>query len=114
MDGIALLRVEAIQKRNATILAAKREYALTLKEIAVLQRRLNLKSPKSPRSPLSARNVVAVAREILNEGKPMTNAHSKSLRHHTAMQALFVAWYNFGRKHETLRGRYSRDGEYAE
>ena len=35
----------------------------------------------------------------------LTNAHSKSLRHHPAMQALFVAWYNFARKHETLRGK---------
>lgn len=34
----------------------------------------------------------------------LTNAHSKSLRHHTAMQALFVAWYNFERKHEALKG----------
>jgi transposase-like protein/IS1 family transposase len=34
----------------------------------------------------------------------LTNGHSKSLRHHTAMQALFIAWYNFGRKHETLHG----------
>src|SRR3954467_11868442 len=34
----------------------------------------------------------------------LTNGHSKSLRHHTAMQALFVAWYNFCRKHETLKG----------
>jgi transposase InsO family protein len=34
----------------------------------------------------------------------LTNGHSKSLRHHTAMQALFVAWYNFGRKHEALKG----------
>jgi IS1 family transposase len=34
----------------------------------------------------------------------LTNAHSKSLRHHTAMQALFVAWYNFARKHEALKG----------
>ena len=35
----------------------------------------------------------------------LTNGHSKSLRHHTAMQALFVAWYNFGRKHEALKGQ---------
>jgi hypothetical protein len=34
----------------------------------------------------------------------MTNAHFKSLRHHTAVQSLFVAWYNFGRKHEALKG----------
>jgi hypothetical protein len=27
-----------------------------------------------------------------------------SLGHHTAMQALFIAWYNFGRKHEALKG----------
>jgi IS1 family transposase len=34
----------------------------------------------------------------------LTNGHSKSLRHHKAMQSLFVAWYNFGRKHEALKG----------
>ncbi len=34
----------------------------------------------------------------------LTNGHSKSLRHHTAMQALFVGWYNFARKHEALKG----------
>jgi hypothetical protein len=33
----------------------------------------------------------------------LTNAHSKSLRHHKGMQALFVAWFNFCRKHETIR-----------
>jgi hypothetical protein len=36
--------------------------------------------------------------------KPATReSQSKSLRHHTAMQALFVAWYNFARKHEALK-----------
>jgi hypothetical protein len=35
----------------------------------------------------------------------LTNAHSKSLRHHTAMQALFVAWYNFARKNEALKNQ---------
>lgn len=35
----------------------------------------------------------------------LTNAHSKSLKHHKAMQALFVAWYNFARPHETLKGQ---------
>src|SRR4051812_20595073 len=34
----------------------------------------------------------------------LTNAHSKSLKHHVAMQALFVAFYNFCRRHETLKG----------
>ena len=34
----------------------------------------------------------------------LPNGHSKSLRHHTAMQGLFVAWYNSGRKHEALKG----------
>jgi hypothetical protein len=33
----------------------------------------------------------------------LTNAHSKSLRHHKAIQALFVAWYIFGRKHMALK-----------
>ena len=35
----------------------------------------------------------------------LTNAHSKSLRHHTAMQAIVVAWYNFCRAHETLSSK---------
>jgi IS1 family transposase/transposase-like protein len=35
----------------------------------------------------------------------LTNAHSKSLKHHTAMQAILVAWYNFARKHESLKGQ---------
>jgi transposase-like protein/IS1 family transposase len=32
----------------------------------------------------------------------LTNAHSKSAEHHAAMVALFTAYYNFCRKHETL------------
>jgi len=36
--------------------------------------------------------------------RPLTNGHSKSLKHHKAMQALFIAWYNFGRKNEALKG----------
>jgi transposase-like protein/IS1 family transposase len=35
----------------------------------------------------------------------LTNAHSKSLKHHRAMQALFVAWYNLCRKNEALKGK---------
>ena len=34
----------------------------------------------------------------------LTDAHRKSLRHGTSMKSLFVAWYNFARKHETLKG----------
>ena len=33
----------------------------------------------------------------------LTNAHSKSAKHHAAMISLFVAYYNFCRKHETLK-----------
>ena len=32
----------------------------------------------------------------------LTNAHSKSAKHHSAMVSIFAAWYNFARKHETL------------
>jgi hypothetical protein len=32
----------------------------------------------------------------------LTNAHSKSTRHHSAMTALFVAWYNFCRRNQAL------------
>jgi hypothetical protein len=30
---------------------------------------------------------------------------SISVQHHTAMQALFVAWYNLVRKHKALKGK---------
>jgi transposase-like protein/IS1 family transposase len=33
----------------------------------------------------------------------LTNAHSKTGDHHAAMISLFVAWYNFCRKHESLK-----------
>ena len=33
----------------------------------------------------------------------LTNAHSKSLDHHTAMQAIFFVYYNFVRKHSTIK-----------
>jgi IS1 family transposase len=33
----------------------------------------------------------------------LTNAHSKSPRHHEAAVALWVTWYNFGRVHSTLK-----------
>ena len=32
----------------------------------------------------------------------LTNAHSKSLKHHVAMQAIFFAHYNFCRLHTSL------------
>jgi hypothetical protein len=35
----------------------------------------------------------------------LTNAHSKSHKHHVAMQAVFFAWYNLCRKHESLGGQ---------
>ena len=35
----------------------------------------------------------------------LTNALSKSVAHHSALTALFVAFYNFCCKHETLQGK---------
>jgi hypothetical protein len=76
MDGIDLLRREALLKRNAAILAAKREYHAALKEIKALQRKVGLKRPGRPRkivaSDYSGLKATTVAREILVEGKPMT------------------------------------------
>jgi transposase-like protein/IS1 family transposase len=33
----------------------------------------------------------------------LTNAHSKSLKHHRAMQAIYLCYYNWCRKHDTLK-----------
>jgi hypothetical protein len=35
----------------------------------------------------------------------LTNGPSNILKHYVAMQAIFVAWYNFARKDEALKGR---------
>jgi hypothetical protein len=35
----------------------------------------------------------------------LNRAWTVSAKHHAAMQAIFFAWYNFGRKHETLKGK---------
>ncbi|NOZ39423.1 MAG: transposase [Planctomycetes bacterium] len=32
----------------------------------------------------------------------LTSAHSKSLKHHIAMQNIFFAWYSFCRNHSTI------------
>ena len=37
----------------------------------------------------------------------LTKAHSKSARHHEAMVAIFVAWYNFCRPNMAHRGKVS-------
>lgn len=76
MDGIDLLRRQALLKRNAAILAAKREYQAALKEIAALARKLDVKRRGRPRkiiaSDYSGLKATTVAREILLEGRPMT------------------------------------------
>jgi hypothetical protein len=35
----------------------------------------------------------------------LTNTHSKSLKHHKAMQAIFFAWYNWCRKNESINNQ---------
>ena len=76
MDGIEQLKREALAKRNATILAAKREYHTALREIAALQRKLGVRRPGRRRkvdpSDYSLLKASVVAREILLEGKPMS------------------------------------------
>lgn len=44
------------------------------------------------------------ARTQLRRYTRLALGHSKSFRHHSAMTSLFIAWYNFCRKHETLGG----------
>ena len=76
MDGIDLLKQQALAKRNAAILVAKREYQAALREIQALDKRLNLKRRGRPPKIVSVENALlkatTVAREVLLEGKPMT------------------------------------------
>jgi hypothetical protein len=76
MYGIYLLRREALLKRNAAILKAKRDYHAALKKINKLRGKLRIGPAGRPRKvtedPLLKRTTVA--RRILLEGKPMTLA----------------------------------------
>jgi hypothetical protein len=75
MDGIDLLRQQALIKRNAAILAAKREYFATLKEIKTLANKIGVKRRGRPRKAtgeIATLKPTSVARQILLEGRPMT------------------------------------------
>src|SRR3954465_3006214 len=76
MDGIELLRAQALTKRNTAIPAARRGFRAALKEINALARKLNLKPQGRPRKRLPAGDpmlkATTVAREVLLEGKPLT------------------------------------------
>src|SRR4051812_14720227 len=78
MEGIELLRQQALLRRNAAIRAARREYHTALKEINALARKLRAnKSHKVAKvlpSDYSGLKPTTVALEILREGKPMTLA----------------------------------------
>lgn len=80
MDGIEQLKRQALLKRNAAILAAKREYQAALQEIASLNRKLQIRrrgrQPKVVASDYSGLRATTVAKEILMEGKPMTRRWS--------------------------------------
>jgi hypothetical protein len=78
MDGIDLLRQQALLRRNAAIRAAKREYHAALKEINAIARKLRIKQRGRPckiqASDYSGLKATTVAVEILREGKPMSLA----------------------------------------
>jgi hypothetical protein len=74
MDGIDLLRQQALINRNAAILKAKRDYHAALKEINKLRGKLRLKPHGRPRKVAEDPTLkpTTVARDILMEGKAMT------------------------------------------
>jgi hypothetical protein len=76
MDAIATLRQQALAKRNARILAAKREYHAALMAIKALARKLDVNQPGRPSKSADNSGLRAgtVAREILSEGKALTIA----------------------------------------
>jgi len=74
MDGIQLLQHQALAKRNAAIMAARREYATAIKEIRALQHKLGIRRPGRPRKVVPGDptlKATTVARAVLSEGKPM-------------------------------------------
>ena len=57
------------------------------------------------------RRAVVVKESLAStSGRPLAaqcrvTIRGKSLKHHVAMQAIFVAWYNFARKNEALKNQ---------
>jgi choline dehydrogenase-like flavoprotein len=76
MEAIELLRRDALLRRNAKILAAKRDYYKELKAIKTLGRSLGVCLTGRPRKALvtedASLNATTVAKQILLEGKRMT------------------------------------------
>jgi hypothetical protein len=75
-EAIELLKREALLRRNAMILRAKRDYYRELKIIKQIGRSVGLCLPGRPRKVMATEDpmlkATAVARDILLEGKPLT------------------------------------------
>jgi hypothetical protein len=76
MNGFELLKRDALLRRNAKILAAKREYYNELKAIKQLGYKLGLCVPGRPRKIVvtedASLQATVVAKQILMEGKRLT------------------------------------------
>jgi hypothetical protein len=76
MEAIELLKRGALLRRNAKILAAKRDYYKELKAIRTLGRSLGVCLPGKPRKAVvtedASLKATTVAKQILLEGKAMT------------------------------------------
>jgi hypothetical protein len=118
MDGIELLKREALIRRNAKILAAKREYHNELKAIRALGRTLGVCVIGRPRKVVVTENPLLkpmqVARAVLMEGKAMTvmelavEAQRRGCRSADDIQLIahaIRAGLNYHRRH------FKRDGE---
>jgi transposase InsO family protein len=57
-----------------------------------------------PGSPIAHQHLYANGVKLRPAEVDVTIANGTTLKHHTAMQALFFAWYNLCRKHESLGG----------
>jgi hypothetical protein len=99
MNEFRTLRAQARRERDETIAHAKQRCKEALAQIAALKR--TMKKPKKPlrpirREPTGSNSLRQAMIELLGD-------RSMSARHHAAMTHLFVAWYNFCRKHESVR-----------
>lgn len=76
MNGIELLKRDALIRRNAKILAAKREYYNELKAIKTLGRKLGACLVGRPRKPVATEDAslkaTPTAIQVLMEGKRLT------------------------------------------
>ena len=102
--ALPLLAGDSLDKRMKSVALEREKMRQRERERMSRQEKVTLRvSPKAYMQTAVERFNLTL-RMTLRRFTRLTNGHSKSPAHHAAMQAIFLAFYNFCRKHEALQG----------